>query len=162
MNRTVRTLLTLALAIVIASPLLAAEGKKARKAKPKPQDPAAGIMKRLEQAELTDEQKVKIKEIATKMAEKAKAIQEKAALTPEQKKARQEAQAKAKEEGKTGKAAQEAVMAAMKLTDEQKAAVQEEMTLRAEMQKEVFALLTAEQKAKAGIKEGRKKAKRQP
>jgi len=84
MKRVVRTLLTLALAVVIASPLLAAQGKKGKKAPPKPQDPAAGILKKLEQAELTEEQVVKIKEMAAKVAEKAKALQEKAALTPKQ------------------------------------------------------------------------------
>jgi len=48
----------------------------------------------------------------------------------------------------------------MKLSEEQKAAVKEEMELRAELQKQAVALLSPEQKEKAGIKEGRKKAKR--
>ena len=47
----------------------------------------------------------------------------------------------------------------MKLTDEQKAAQKEVDELRAGLRKEAMALLTAEQKAKAGIKEGKKKAR---
>ncbi len=101
----------------------------------------------------------KIKELAKASAEKIKAAEEKVGLTPEQKKARTEAQAKAKADGKTGKEAKEAVDAAMKLTDEQKAAQKEVDELRAGLRKEAMALLTAEQKAKAGIKEGKKRAR---
>jgi Spy/CpxP family protein refolding chaperone len=157
MKSVVRTLLTLALAVVIASPLLAAEGKRGKKAPP--QDPAAGLLKSLEKAELTPEQVTKIKELAAAAAEKMKAADEKVGLTPEQKKARQEAQAKAKADGKTGKEAQAAVDEALKLTDEQKAAMKEANELRAALRKEAAALLTPEQKAKAGIKEGKKRAK---
>lgn len=156
MKSVVRTLFTLALAVVIASPLLAGEGK--RKKAPK-QDPAAGILKSLEKAELTPEQVTKIKELVKSLAEKMKAAEDKVALTPEQKKARQEAQAKAKADGKTGKEAQAAVEEAMKLTDDQKAAMKEANELRAALRKEAVALLTPEQKAKAGIKEGKKRAK---
>ena len=159
MKSVVRTLLTLALAVVIASPLLAAEGKRGKKAAAKPQDPAASILKTLEKAELTPEQVTKIKELAKAWAEKIKAAEDKIGLSPEQKKARQEAMAKAKADGKTGKEAKAAVDEAMKLTDEQKAAQKEASEVRAGMMKEVMALLTVEQKAKAGVKEGRKKAK---
>lgn len=159
MKCVVRTVLTLAMVIVIASPLLAAEGKKREKKPAKPQDPAKMILDRLEKAELTEDQVAKIRKLAAETAEKSKALQAKAALTPEQRKARQEAQAQAKAEGKTGKEAQEAVLAAMKLSDEQKAAVKEEMELRAELQKQAFALLTAEQREKAGLKQPKKKAR---
>jgi len=158
MKSVVRTLLTLALAVVIASPLLAGEGKRGRKAA-KVAAPAAGILKSLEKAELTPEQVAKIKELAKAWADKIKAAEDKVALTPEQKKARQEAQAKAKADGKTGKEARQAVDEAMKMTDEQKAAMKEVDELRAGLRKEATALLTAEQKAKAGIKEGKKRAK---
>ena len=158
MKSVVRTLFTLALAVVIASPLLAAEGKKGKKGA-KAHDPAEQVLKSLEKAELTADQVAKIKELAAACAEKCKAVQAKAALTDEQKKARQEAQAKAKADGKKGKEAQEAVMAAMNLTEAQKAAMKEEAELHAGLKKEAVALLTADQKAKAGIKEGKKKAK---
>ena len=157
MKSVVRTLLTLALAVVIASPLLAGEGKRKKAAKVA--DPAAGILKSLEKAELTPEQVTKIKELAGAAAEKIKAAEDKAPLTPEQKKARQEAQAKAKADGKTGKEAQAAVDEAVKLTDEQKAAQKEANEVRAGLRKEAVALLTPEQKAKAGIKEGKKRAR---
>lgn len=158
MKSVVRTVFTLALAVVIASPLLAAEGKKGRK-EAKPHDPAEQVLKSLEKAELTADQVAKIKELAAACAVKCKAVQEKAALTPEQKKARQEAQAQAKADGKTGKEAQAAVEVAMKLSDAQKAALKEEADLHAGLKKEAVALLTAEQKAKADIKEGKRKAK---
>jgi hypothetical protein len=161
MKSVVRTLFTLALAIVIASPLLAAEGKKGKKKEAKPQDPAAQLLKSLEKAELTADQVAKIKELAAACAEKVKAIEEKAGLTPEQKKARQEAQAKAKADGKKGKEAMEAVMAAMNLSDAQKAAMKEVDVLRTALRKEALALLSAEQKAKADIKEPGKRAKKQ-
>ena len=157
MKSVVRTLLTLALAVVIASPLMAGEGKRGKKA-PK-QDPAAALLKSLEKAELTADQVAKVKELVKACAEKIKAAEEKIALTPEQKKARQEAQAKAKADGKTGKEAKAAVDAAMNLTDAQKAAQKELDEVRAGLRKEAVALLTAEQKAKAGIKEGKKRAK---
>lgn len=157
MKSVVRTLLTLALAVVIASPLLAAEGKRGKKAPA--QDPAAFLLKSLEKAELTPEQVTKIKELVKAWADKIKAADDKVGLTPEQKKARQEAMAKAKADGKTGKEAKAAVDEAMKLTDEQKAAQKAADEVRASMRKEAMALLTAEQKAKAGIKEGKRKAK---
>jgi hypothetical protein len=157
MKSVLRTLLTLTLAVVIASPLLAGEGKRKKAAKP--QDPAAFLLKSMEKAELTPDQVAKIKELASGCADKIKAAEAKVGLTPEQKKARTEAQAKAKADGKTGKQAKEAVDAAMKLTDEQKAAQKEVDELRAGLRKEAMALLTAEQKAKAGIKEGKKKAR---
>ena len=156
MKSVVRTLFTLALAVVIASPLVAAEGKKGKKAA-KPQDPAAQLLKSLEQAELTADQVANIKELVAKCADKVKAAEEKLALTPEQKKAGQEAQAKAKADGKKGKEAMEAVAAAMNLTEAQKAAKKELDELKGGLRKEALALLTAEQKAKAGIKEGKKK-----
>ena len=159
MKSVVRTLLTLALAVVIASPLMAGEGKKGKKAPAKPHDPAEGILKSLEKAELTADQVAKIKELGAACAEKCKAIQEKAALTQEQKKAGREAGEKAKAEGKKGKELAAAVETAQNLTEAQKAALKEEAELHAGLRKEAMALLTADQKAKAGIKEGKKRNK---
>ncbi len=79
MKSVVRTLLSLSLAVVIAMPLVAQE-KKARKERKKP-DPAAGILKKLEKAELSEEQVAKIKTLAAATAEKTKAARAKAALT---------------------------------------------------------------------------------
>jgi hypothetical protein len=149
MKSVVRTLLSLSLAVVIAMPLIAAdEKKKARKVRKKP-DPAAGILKKLEKAELTDEQVAKIKELAAAAAEKSKEARAKAALTDEQKAAMK----KAREEGKK----REELRKVVTLTDEQKAAMKEARDIQAAMMKEVMGLLTPEQKEKAGIKEPRKK-----
>lgn len=159
MKYVVRTLTLLALAVVIAAPTLAAapKGKKAAK----PHDPAAGLLKRLEKAELTADQIAKVKEIAAKYAEQLAAANKKVNLSDEQKKAQKEASEKAKADGLKGKDAQAAVEAAMKLTDEQKAARKEVMELQGAMQKEAMALLSDEQKAKAGIKAPGKKGRKQ-
>jgi hypothetical protein len=147
----------LALTLAITLPVSAAE-KKGRAA-PKPFDPAASVLKRLEKAELTADQTAKIKEICGKYCEKLQAAEQKVNLTAEQKTARAEAQKKAQAEGKKGKELQAAVDAAMKLTDEQKAAVKDAQAIRAEMTKEAFAVLTDDQKAKAGVAGPRGKRK---
>ncbi len=157
MKSVVRTLLSLSLAIVIAMPLVAQE-KKARKERKKP-DPAAGILKKLEKAELSEEQVAKIKTLAAATAEKTKAARAKAALTDEQKAAIK----KAREEGKKGEELRKVVT----LNEEQKAAMKEAREIQAAMMKEVLGLLTAEQKEKAGIKErgkrgGKKGGERKP
>lgn len=159
MRSVVRTLLSLSLAVVIAMPLLAADKeKKARKPRKKP-DPAARILKKLEKAELTDEQVAKIKELACACAEKTKEARAKAALTDEQKAAMK----KAREEGKKGEELRKVVT----LTEAQTAAMKEAREAQAAMMKEVLALLTPEQKEKAGVKErgkrgGRKGGERKP
>jgi len=149
-----KTLLSLGLALVIAASLLAAgdqaPGKKKRR--PKRPDPAAQILKKLEKAELTDEQIAKIKELCAQASEKIQAARKKAGLTPEQRKARFEAMKKAKEEGKKGKELAEAVRAAVKLAPEQEAALQEARKLMGELTRQCLALLSPEQKEKAGIK----------
>lgn len=146
-------MLSLVLAAVIAAPVLA-DGEQAKKKKraPKKFDPAAMVLRKLEKAELTEEQVAKIKKLYAGVADKIKAARDKANLTPEQKKARAEAMKKAKEEGKKGKEMMEAVRAAAELTPEQKAAMGEAQKANAEVMKQVFALLTPEQKEKSGIK----------
>jgi Spy/CpxP family protein refolding chaperone len=139
----------LSLAVVIAMPLLAADQeKKAKKVRKKP-DPAAGILKKLEKAELTEEQVAKIKTLAAATAEKTKEARAKAAFTDEQKAALK----KAREEGKKGEELRKVVT----LTEEQKAAVKEARNIQAAMMKEVMGLLTPEQKEKAGLRERGKK-----
>ncbi len=138
---------------------LAADGGRRKEGRNKPHDPAEAVLKSLEKAELTADQVAKIKELGAACAEKCKAVQEKAALTPEQKKAGKEAADKAKAEGKKGKELAAAVAEAQKLSEAQKAAMKEEAELHAGLKKEAVALLTAEQKAKADIKEGKKKNK---
>ena len=119
-----RTILTLALALLIASPVFAAK-KKAEKKAPTPATQAVDNMTK--NLTLTDDQQTKLdgikKEFNPKLADAMKAVDE--LLTPEQKKARQEAGKAAKAAGKTGKEAYQAVQDAMKLTPEQKEKVAE-------------------------------------
>lgn len=152
-----RTLLSLVLVAAIAVPVLAAEPKAKKKRGPKKPDPGAMILKKLEKAELTEDQVAKIKELCAGVAEKIVAARQKANLTAEQKKARAEAIKKAKEEGKTGKEMMKAVQGAVELTPEQKSAMDEARKIQGEMMKKVFALLTPEQREKAGLKGPRKK-----
>jgi hypothetical protein len=153
MKSVAKTLLSLSLAIVIAMPLVAAEKERKGKRVPKKPDPAAGILKKLEKAELTEEQVAKIKELAAATAEKTKEARAKAALTDEQKAAMK----KAREEGKKGEELKNAVT----LTEAQQAAMKEAREAQGAMMKEVMSLLTPEQKEKAGIKEhGKKGAKK--
>lgn len=152
-----KNLLLLVLAVAIAAPVLAGQDKEKKKRGPKKPDPGAMILKKLEKAELTEEQIAKIKELSAAVADKIIAAREKANLTAEQKKARAEAMKKAKEEGKTGKEMMKAIQAAAELTPEQKSAMDEARKIQGEMTKKVFALLTPEQREKAGIKGPRKK-----
>jgi len=140
----------LSLAILIAAPLFAADKEKKQRKAPEKPDPAAAVLKRLEKANLTDEQVAKIKEMAAGIAEKAAAARAKAALTDEQKKAQQEIIKKAKEEGKSRKEVAEALKAAVKLTPEQEKAMEEARAAQAELMKKIMAMLTPEQKQAIG------------
>jgi len=154
--RTVRTVVVLALALLIAYPLLAGEAEKKGKGEKKPPAcPAAqrveGIVKTLT---LTDEQNTKLdaikKEFGPKLMEAMKKVAD--ILTPEQKKARAEATKKAQEAGKKGKDLWQAVDAAVVLTDEQKPKMSEAKkevdSLGKELHDKVMSVLTEEQRAK--------------
>ena len=149
--KSVRTVLTLAVALLIAGSALAAEKRKGKAAK-KPPAPAIEALRMIEKLDLTADQKAKIEEIrkecGPKVAEAQKKLDE--ILTAEQRRARAEAAKEAKAAGKKGKEAQQAVDEAMKLTDEQKDKMAEARKAMAALQKEirgkVMDLLTAEQK----------------
>lgn len=164
--RAARMVLILAVAVLIASPLLAKEAKK-KAAKPAPCPADQYLTRMLADVTLTAEQKTKIdalkKEFGPKIMEARKKVD--AVLTADQKKARGEAMKKAKADGKTGKEAAAAVAAAMKLTDDQKAKQAEAQkavaALTKELDKAARDLLTAEQKASLKKKAGEgKKAKK--
>jgi Spy/CpxP family protein refolding chaperone len=147
MKRVASVLLSLLLAAIIAMPLLADdEPKKRPKRAPKKPDPAAMILKRLEKAELTEEQIAKVKELAAKIPPGQEG------LNPEQKKALAEAMKKAKAEGKTREEIEKIRQSVVQLTEEQKAAMKKAQEARAAVMKEIMGLLTPEQKEKAGIK----------
>ena len=164
--RSVRIVLILAVAVLIASPLLAKEAKK-KAAKPAPCPADQYLTRMLGNVTLTAEQKTQIdalkKEFGPKLKEARKKVDD--VLTADQKKARGEAMKKAKADGKTGKEAAAAVAAAVKLTDDQKAKQAEAQkavsALTKELDKAARDLLTPEQKASLKKKAGEgKKAKK--
>ena len=115
MKNVVRTMVPLLLVAIIAMPLAAADKERKKRKQRKKPDPAASVLKRLEKAELTEEQIAKIKALAVAAAEKTKPIFAKAPLTAEQKAAMK----KAREQGKKGAEYDKAVG----LSDEQRAAI---------------------------------------
>lgn len=164
--RTVRTVLTLAVALLIAQPLMAAKERKERKEPREPKAaacPAAQVVDRMAGAlTLSEEQKTKIadlkKDFGPKMADARKKAD---VLTPEQKKARVEAAKAAKDAGKSRKEAQEAIDAATKVTEEQKTKMkegnQEFEQLRKDLVAKVESLLTPEQKEQIKKARGEKR-----
>jgi len=104
--------------------------------------------------ELSADQQAKIAEIKKAYSSKLSAAFTKfsGSLSAEQKKSRADAFKAAKESGTKGKEQKKAIAAALKLTDEQKASQKAIGTLRKEIRGKVLAVLTAEQKEKAGIK----------
>ena len=161
--KSARIALTLVIALLIASPLMADGPKKEKKATDK--CPAASrIDPMLKGLSLTDEQKTKIgeikKEYSPKLAEAAKKME---VLTPDQKQARENAVKAAKDAGKKGKEVGEAARAAVTLTDEQKAtrkaAGKDMKALAKEMTDKVMAVLTDDQKAELAKKRAEMKKK---
>lgn len=152
-----RTVLSLLLALLIATPLLAGDkekkGARAKKGEKKPARQfslADQTLKRLAKAELTDEQVSKIKALSEQHTPKVLAARKKldSILTDEQKKQRREAFAAAKKAGKNPRE----VITSFKLTTEQQetqeAARKEMREAQGEYIKAVFALLTPEQREK--------------
>ncbi len=144
--RTVRIALTLALALLIATPLLAQEKKKGKRG-PGPGGPGGfDITRLLEKLNLTDDQKAEVKKIRDEFAPKVKEARKDAELTEEQQKARKEAEAKAKEDGLRGQEARKAIQDAVKLTDKQAEANKKLRELMGEQMKKIQGVLTDAQK----------------
>jgi Spy/CpxP family protein refolding chaperone len=157
--KTARTVLAITAALLIISPLWAADSKK--KAPPCPA--AERIKKMTAGLTLTDEQKAKLdetgKECDPKFVEMGKKLD---VFTPEQKKARNEAIKAAKADGKQGKEFNAAVDAAVTLTDDQKATLadaRKEMgSLEKELREKVMCVLTpAQQEQLKAAQPGKKK-----
>lgn len=158
MKKVVRFTLILAIAAILATPVLAADKKKGKK-KRKPR--AFNAVRLPKTIELSAEQKEKVaainKEFSPKFMELFK--KQNTIITPEQRKARSEAVQAARKAGKKGKAFREAVQASFKVDADQKKQLAELGKARRVLQKAVSAkvaeILTADQKAK--LKQGRKK-----
>jgi len=153
MRQITKILLPLALALLVAAPLSAADTKTSSYANRL----VTSQLKKLQKADLTTEQVAKVKELVAKFAEKAAPLYKKSAYTPEQKKAYAEAIKKAKAEGKTGKELSAAYKSAVKLTAVQTAARKQVQDAYSAMMKEIVGMLTDEQKAKVPKKSSRSK-----
>ena len=163
MKRVVTTLAMMVVIALVAAPAITAEADKKKKKK-KNRSRATRVVPRLDRQlsslELSDEQKAKLKELRGSLAPKLAAARKKGKLSKAQREARSQAQKKAKSEGKKGKAVRAAVAAAADLTAEQTAAQAEIRKLQGEYRRGVMGILTAEQIAKAGIKQPKKKKKK--
>ncbi len=151
MRQVLQQVSVLALAVLVASPVWAAQadGKK------KKDNDAKAVARSFElpsEITLTDEQKTKLEEVKKEFEPKVKEVVKKQSdiLTADQKKARAEAAKAAKAAGKKGKDAQADITAALKLTDEQKKK-QEEVgkelkDLNGQIREKISGFLTADQK----------------
>ncbi|MBT6155416.1 MAG: hypothetical protein HOL01_01730 [Planctomycetaceae bacterium] len=167
MRTAVRTLLTVALAACILSPLSAADDAKKKNKKKGAKKRTVQVVRVPKTLELTGEQKEQVaainKEFGPKLAEVQKKIR--GILSEDQRKARTAAFKANREAKRKGKEAREAIAAAVDMTDEQKkqmAEVQKELgAIRKEAGQKFFALLTPEQKklARPARKGGKKKKK---
>jgi hypothetical protein len=158
----VRLVLCCLVAVVSVSPALAA-GKKNKKNNKGQRDATAGLTKKLQKADLPADVREKASKVVAEYGPKVKQAQaaSDAVLTSEQKSALATAKKAAKESGKKRKEAAADVAAAMKLTDEQKpkyAAAQRELeAAQANMTSALKGVLTADQQAKVGLKNKKKK-----
>ena len=116
MKNVMKLFTVLGLALIIAAPVAAQEEQKKKKRNQQRQGGnqlVNSTMKRLEKAELTDEQKAKIKEMAKAWKAKFQEASQAASITKEQRAKLNEARKKLTEEGKLkGKELNNAVRAA--------------------------------------------------
>jgi hypothetical protein len=126
-------------------------------------DATAALSKKLKKADLPTEAREKANKVLSEYGPKvreATAARE-AILTSEQKAARAAAQKAGKEAGKKRKELASEVMTAMKLTDDQKskyAAAEKELArTQSDMQKALRGILSADEQAKVGLKNRKKK-----
>ncbi len=160
-----RTMLTLTLACLMATSLMAEDKEKKKKGKKKGGNRSVVAVRLPKTLNLNEEQQAKVAEVNKEYGPKLAELRKKmtSIIPPETQKARREAFAAARKAGKKGKELQEAVSAAIKLTDEQKKDVAEVQTAMRALQKEardkVVSVLTDEQKkqfraAAGGAKKG--------
>jgi hypothetical protein len=150
--RAVTATLALVASLVIVSTLRAADATEGQESKHPPRFQNFGL--RLDQLNLTDDQRVKVDELWKEHGLQLAEFERKMAaiLTDQQRKARREAEQAAQRAGKPTKEIRQAVESATKATDEQEAKFAElrkEMApLQQEIREKVLALLTLEQKEK--------------
>ncbi|MEM0926540.1 MAG: hypothetical protein AAGJ83_10920, partial [Planctomycetota bacterium] len=139
-------LLCLTIALLV-SPAVAQETKKRDRAGGR-MNPANFVLKQFKEADLTDEQEAKIKELAQAYGKETLAMREKVGLTAEIMKKRAAAQKELKESGLKAKELAQAVNEKAGITKEQAAVLQKSNTLRIQMIVKAYAMLTADQQGK--------------
>ncbi|MGQ9574579.1 MAG: hypothetical protein ACUVUC_04620 [Thermoguttaceae bacterium] len=154
--RSLRIGLTLALALLIAVPVLAQQ-KRERGKRPEGATRGfgmfggvAGVERILGRLTLSDDEKAATKAILDEYRPKVEKLQKAAALTEEQRKQLQDAMAKVKESGKTGAELRQAMQEAMqsvKRTDDQVKAQKELGALMKELQSKILEKLSEDNKA---------------
>jgi hypothetical protein len=157
MKSLVQKLLLLSLAVAIAVPL-AAQDKEKKKDKKNGGEPAAIAKMKgaLAKAELKDDQKKKVDELVAQYSPK---LSEAAKAAGEAPKKVGDAKKKLKDEGKKQKEINAEYKAVAKLTADEQAAFDKLEKLGEEFRAAVLAVLTDEQKDKAGLSKGKKKGK---
>jgi Spy/CpxP family protein refolding chaperone len=174
--KTVRMML-IAVAVVLLATTLFAQDQAKEKAKAG-KLPRLGqtlltmerVRSALEQLDLSDEQKEKLKAIRDKAGPRMKEVWEttREILNEEQTRAAGESLKQARDAGKKGGAVIEALLSALKLTDEQKEKLlkleQESLAIQRELTKEIVGVLTPEQQEKfqAKMRPDRKKGAKAP
>ena len=144
-----KSVAVIALAAIMATPALAADdAKKEKKGKKAQPSPTAALLKQLEPVGLTDDQVAKIKSIGTAAQEAMQAARKEAGITRELQEKLAEAQKSMKDSELKGKERAAALHKAAGLTEAQAAALTKANELRTKMNRDVFAVLTDEQKAK--------------
>lgn len=160
-----RYVLALVLVLVVASPLMAGEGKRGKK-RDKPKAPPVFVPARvLAGLSLTADQKEQVEKIRKEFEPKLEELRKKMSevLTAEQRSAQAEAFKAAKQAGKKAAEAKKMVEEAVKLTDEQKqkmADLRKEMSaLEKEARAQIMNVLTPEQRAEVKARAKKAKAK---
>jgi hypothetical protein len=153
MKSLMHRLMLVGLAVVIAIPIAVAQEQKAKK-KGGGGGPIGQLKRQLADAGLTEEQQKKVEGIISEYQPKVAAANKKAG---DANKLVNDARKKLREEGKKGRELDDAAVAAAKLTPEQKEGYDELQKLTRDLRAAVAAVLTDEQKEKAGLAKGKKK-----
>jgi Spy/CpxP family protein refolding chaperone len=155
MKSLVHRLMFVGLAVAIALPMAAAQQEKEKKKGGGGGGPIAQLRQQLADVDLNAEQKKKIDDIIAEYEPKVAAARKKAG---DALKMRDDARKKFKDEGRKGKDLNEAVKDAVsKLSPEQQKGLDEYDQVGRDLNNAVAAVLTDEQKAKAGLTKGKKK-----
>ena len=153
MKSLVRKLGLLSLALIIALPLAAQDKEKKKKNGSEP-EAVAKIKKALADVDLKEDQKKKVDDLVAQYTPKLNDAAKAAGEAPRKMK---EANKKAKDDGKKGKELAAATKEGAKLTPEEQTAYDKLESLQQEFRSAVMAVLTDEQKEKAGLNKGKKK-----